>query len=149
MGIMTSIEKETEQAAVRAAMSLGAKIKIGAIVVLIIAIIVLGWLYRREIQSAAGLAQQVLQQQTIIDDQSRQMAEAIKKSRENEAIAADRQARLRKLQHQAEGLRHEIAKIKQTDPQVKEWSESCMPVALYDRLPDDMRVRIPAGGHTH
>jgi len=129
-GVVESLE---EDAGVVTAMA-GARIKLGAIFLLVVALAVVGWLYRKEIRASAELAQRVLQQQVAIDDMSRQLQDAEQRRRAAERIAAKHLADLQEIQKQARRWRHEIEKLKKERPDVAAWADQPIPDAVLDRL---------------
>lgn len=112
------------------------RIKWGIIIALVVGLAVMGWLYRAEIKQSANLAQQVIAKQMQVNGLNSRLVESERQKAVAERIAADHQAKLKRIAKQARGLRNEIRKLEAKNPKVKAWADAPVPADVVAQLRD-------------
>ncbi len=106
----------------------------GLFIALFLALVTLGYLYRKEIQHAARLALQV---EIFEQAQQENLAaiEQLERDRDRlQGILLERERKQKALRRELDKTRQRIAELEETDEDVRDWLDTAVPDALLDEL---------------
>lgn len=122
-----------------------ARLKLGAIAALVLALVALGYAYRGEVRAAAQAALGIEQLRQAIAEQEQRMAQERTAQRRLEELALEYAREIRAIRAQQSAMAREVRELEQKDTEVRAWGETRIPSALLD-LDRGVRDGEPAGG---
>ena len=107
------------------------KIKIGIALAMVGSLIVLGYLYRVELQRGAQQAATIVQQRAELSDRDRRIEDLARQREAAEQVAAREKARATEIREEARELRYEIKQIQAKNAVLNDWLLTNYPADIY------------------